>query len=233
MIELPMVFLAGIMGTAHCVGMCGPFALAVGGGARDWLTAFVRQAAYTAGRIFTYAVLGSVAGFCGVRLIRIWPAVVNLPAILAIAAGLLLIFQGLRATGLLSKQTVAAPGAPCLAGGFFAHYLRRPGAGGVFLAGLFTGFLPCGLLYGMLALAMSTHSVLWGALTMIVFGLGTAPVMVAVGISGRLISLATRRWLLAAAAWSLILAGTVSIARGVSFISAGENAGARCPACGN
>ena len=96
--------------------------------------------------------------------------------------------------------------------------------------GLFTGLLPCGLLYGMLALATSTHSLPLGASTMIVFGLGTAPAMILAGLSGRIIGVATRRWLFAAAAWCLILTGLVSVARGVSFISINRPP-AGCPMC--
>ena len=232
MIELPMIFMAGILGTAHCLGMCGPFALAIGGGARSWPLAISRQAAYTAGRIFTYATLGAIAGFCGSRVLQISPSVVNVPAILAIVAGAMLIYQGFLATGLLRKRAVGPPTSSCLAAGLFKQFLRPSNPGGIFLAGVFTGFLPCGLLYGMLALATSTHSVLWGGLTMTVFGLGTAPGMILAGVGGRLLHVATRRWLFACAAWCLVLTGAVSIMRGASFVSTGSSPTAHCPACG-
>ena len=232
MIELPMIFMAGILGTAHCLGMCGPFALAIGGGAQNWPRAIGRQAAYTAGRVFTYVTLGSIAGFCGARLVEISPSIVYLPAVLAIFAGGLLMYQGLLATGIMPRRLVGPADASCVAAGLFKHFLRPSNSSGVFLAGLFTGFLPCGLLYGMLALAMSTHSVLWGGLTMAVFGLGTAPGMILAGVGGRLLHVATRRRLFACAAWCLVLTGAVSILRGASFISAGAKPTAGCPACG-
>src|SRR6476620_263839 len=100
MIELPMIFIAGILGAAHCLGMCGPIALMIGGSARQWSTVLVRQVSYTAGRIFTYGTLGAVAGFCGTWLLKTWPSMVSIPSILAITAGVLLIVQGLRAAGL-------------------------------------------------------------------------------------------------------------------------------------
>lgn len=229
MIELPLIFIAGILGTAHCLGMCGPFALMIGGGSRTWSGALGRQGAYTAGRVFTYAVLGATAGYAGARLATLFPTFVNLPAALAITAGMLLIYQGLRAAGWL-PALFSKSAAPCVTSGFFSQFLRQPGASGVFLAGVFTGLLPCGLLYGMLALATSTHSLPLGAVTMIVFGLGTAPAMILAGLSGRIIGVATRRWLFAAAAWCLILTGLVSVARGVSFLSInGPPAG--CPMC--
>jgi sulfite exporter TauE/SafE len=235
MIEFPFVFVAGILGTAHCLGMCGPFVLTIGGSAPGWWAALGRQLSYSAGPIFTYSVLGAAAGFCGERLSTSLPLLVNIPAMLAVAAGTLLVYQGLRSAGILPRSlwrsSSAPPATPCLAGGFLAQFLRQPGATGVFLAGVFTGFLPCGLLYGMLALATSTHSVFIGAATMAIFGLGTTPVMVLTGIGGRLMSLATRRWLYAGAAWCLILTGVISVARGVSFLSSSRDPAASCPLC--
>jgi uncharacterized protein len=231
-IELPMVFMAGILGTAHCLGMCGPFALAIGGAGQRWPVVLFRQAAYTAGRIFTYATLGAVAGYCGARLIQLSPRVVYLPAFLAMVAGAVLIYQGLAAAGLLPKRTVGPAPSSCLTAGFFKHFLRPSDVSGAFLAGVFTGFLPCGLLYGMLTLAMSTHSVLLGALTMAFFGLGTAPGMILTGVGGRLLHVAARRWLFALAAWCLVLTGAVSLLRGASFISASASPSTGCPACG-
>jgi sulfite exporter TauE/SafE len=252
MIELPLIFIAGILGTAHCLGMCGPFALLIGGGSRTWSAALGRQASYTAGRVFTYAVLGATAGYCGARLATLFPTFINLPAALAIIAGVMLVYQGLRAAGWIREgvasrlrslfslgrsirrnrlPTPSRPATACAASSFFSQFLRQPGASGVFLAGVFTGLLPCGLLYGMLALATSTHSLPLGALTMIVFGLGTAPAMILAGLSGRIVGVATRRRLFAAAAWCLILTGFVSVARGVSFLSINGQPPAGCPMC--
>lgn len=231
MIELPLIFVAGILGTAHCLGMCGPFAVTLGAAASSWSVAIGRQLAYSAGRVFTYGFLGAAAGFCGSRLVHAWPTIINIPAMLAIVAGILLVYQGLLATGWLRKRGVNKGVTPCLAGGLLGHFLRQRGAAGVFLAGVFTGLLPCGLLYGMLALAMSTHSVWWGGATLVVFGLGTMPAMMLAGMSGRLMGLATRQRLYAAAAWCLVLTGMFSIARGVSFLSLDNMPSAGCPMC--
>jgi len=172
-----------------------------------------------------------VAGFCGARLVRIVPTLVNIPAALAIVAGTLLVVQGLKATGFFRRKGIGPATSPCLAAGLLGQFLRQPGASGAFLAGLLTGLMPCGLLYGILALAMSTHSIVLGATTLVVFGMGTAPAMMLAGVSGRLMGLATRRWLYAAAAWCLILTGLVSVVRGVSFIAVGDEPVARCTLC--
>ena len=103
MSELPFVFVAGILGTAHCLGMCGPFVLTIGGSAPGWWSALGRQLSYSAGRIFTYGVLGAAAGFCGERLTSSLPLLVNIPALLAVAAGMLLVYQGLRSAGIVPR----------------------------------------------------------------------------------------------------------------------------------
>lgn len=232
MIELSLVFVAGILGTAHCLGMCGPFALTIGSSASTWSGALAKQAAYSAGRVFTYGFLGAVAGFCGSQLMQAWPAVLNVPAILAIVAGILIVYQGLKATGLFRNRGVHGNSMPCLAGGLLGSFLRQPKISGVFLAGVFTGLLPCGLLYGMLALAVSSRSIVWGGATMMVFGLGTVPAMLLAGVSGWLMDLATRRRLYGLAAWCLILTGGISVVRGVSFLRLGREQAPGCPLCG-
>lgn len=218
MIEWPLLMVAGLLGSAHCLGMCGPFALAIGTAAPAWRANLWRQGCYSAGRIFTYAVLGAGAAYCGLRLAVALAAWVNVPALLAIAAGFLLVVQGLFAAGVLPKRAVAAAAACPGAAGFRALLTAR-GSTEVFLAGLFTGLLPCGLLYGMLALAASTHDVLRGLGTMVAFGLGTVPALVAAGLGGGLLGIAARRRLHAAAAWCLVLTGVVSVARGAGFLT--------------
>ena len=231
MIELPFVFVAGLLGTAHCIGMCGPFTIAIGGRAKSLSHNVARQAWYSAGRIFTYAFLGGAAGFGGWRLAQMFPGLVNLPAILAIAAGGFLIYQGLAALKLLPKRMTVGH-TTCLAAGMFKTFLTGKSSTQVFLAGLLTGFLPCGLLYGMLALAASTRNVGWGALLMACFGLGTTPLMMLLGSGSSLLTFASRKYLYQAAAWCVVVAGVVSLARGFGFIQIdGVMAGSGCPMC--
>ena len=230
MIEWPLLMLSGVLGSAHCLGMCGPFALVIGSGSPNVRSNLVRQLCYSAGRIFTYAVLGAAAAFLGLRIATALAGWTNVPAILAIVAGLLLLMQGLLATGVLPSRGVSgAVSCPGAAG--FKALLQARGLTEVFLAGLFTGLLPCGLLYGMLALAASTHSVGRGLGTMVAFGLGTVPAMVATGLGGSLLGIAARRHLHTIAAWCLVLTGLVSIARGAGYLSFGGAEPGGCPLC--
>jgi len=229
MIEWPLLVASGLLGSAHCLGMCGPFALVIGSATPAWRANLVRQVAWSAGRLFTYAVLGGAAGFVGLRAARALSGWTNVPAILAIAAGALLVVQGLLAAGVLRRRGVGAGGCP--GGGALRALLAARGTLEVFLAGMFTGLLPCGLLYGMLALAAATHDVPRGLLTMVAFGLGTVPALLVAGLGGSIVGLSARRHLHAVAAWCLVLTGCVSIARGAGFVRFADAEPAGCPLC--
>ncbi len=236
MIELPFVFVSGLLGSAHCLGMCGPFAVAIGARAATWKANLARQAVYTLGRVFTYSFLGACAGFGGASVAGNSPTWVQIPAILAIAAGMFLIYQGLATAGAIRpwswhwQRGKPQPTQPCLAASFFSTFLHAPTARGVFLAGLLTGFLPCGLVYAFLTLAASTSSLPIGALTMAVFGLGTAPIMMLAGWGGNLLGMNSRRRWLQIAAWCVVIAGLISIGRGLGYVSFGQEP-AGCPFC--
>jgi sulfite exporter TauE/SafE len=214
------------------MGMCGPFALVIGQASPTLRSNAARQCLYSAGRVFTYAVLGALVGYFGWRITRSVPAFINLPALLAIAAGLLLIWQGLVSAGVVRVGKWKTAPTPCLAGTLFAGLLTGNRWLDVFLAGMFTGLLPCGLLYGMLALAASSASIPLAAATMVTFGFGTIPMMIAAGMLGSVVNTAARKKLYIVAAWCVVLTGTVSVARGVSFLRLpGYEGGGRCPMC--
>lgn len=227
--EWPLLIASGMVGAAHCLGMCGPFVLAIGAAAPDWRTNLRRQAGYALGRVFTYAVLGAGAGFVAGRLTDSLPAWTNVPACLAVAAGTVLVWQGLKATGLVRPRGVAAVGCP--GGAAFRGLLAARGCVDVFVAGVFTGLLPCGLLYGMLAYAASRRDVVAGMVAMAAFGAGTIPALVAVGLGGSLLGVAGRRRMQAMAAWCLVATGAVSMVRGASFLTLPDREPAGCPFC--
>jgi sulfite exporter TauE/SafE len=229
MIEWPLLAISGLVGSSHCLGMCGPFALAIGAASRG-RSVMVHQVVYTLGRLFTYAVLGVAAGFAGQRIVTAFPRLMNVPAILAFIAGAYLIYQGLLAAGVFKKWGVSR-GAGCGAASVFRSLLTSGALSSVFIAGILTGLLPCGLLYGMLALAASTGDLVHGGATMLIFGLGTAPLMIAAGSAGSLLSLDARKKLFVAAAWCLVLTGGITMVRGASYFDFGGEPPPGCPFC--
>jgi sulfite exporter TauE/SafE len=233
MMDFPLFFLGGLLGSSHCVGMCGALALSVGLGATTVRANLVRQSIYTLGRLTTYSFLGAAVGFAGWRLSRQTAVALNLQGGLALVSGVLLIWQGLRATGILPRRGVRqTAGGFCPAQGVLATFLTAPGWHSAFLAGLLTGFLPCGLVYAYLVLAASTESLFQGALGMAIFGAGTGPLMMLTGAGASVLGLAARRHLLRAAAWCVVLTGLLTIHRGVEVVRASEAGTAvRCPYC--
>lgn len=232
MIEWPLILLGGLLGSAHCIGMCGGFAVAIGAGASGWLQNLSRQLVYSLGRVTTYAAGGAIAGFGGMRLARAWEGWINVPAALALVAGVLLIAQGVLATGLWRPNNRRFQHVACLAGSTFRSFLTAPGWSGVFIAGLFTGFLPCGLVYAYLALATSAGDLVHGAAIMACFGLGTWPMMILTGAGASLVSPQARRKLMFVAAWCVVATGAITIARGCGYLDFPSRPAAHaCPFC--
>src|SRR5262249_8456294 len=154
MIEWPLIFLGGLLGSSHCVGMCGAFALTIGLVTPSAAANARRQLAYSLGRIFTYAFAGAVAAFAGMRLRQLSASGCHAQTILAIVGGALLVVQGLHSAGILPRFWKNRTGAGyCPSQSLFRSFLMAPGWHNAFLAGLLTGFLPCGLVYAYLVLA--------------------------------------------------------------------------------
>lgn len=235
-LELPLIFLGGLLGSSHCVGMCGGFALTIGLGARSAGGNVARQLLFASGRLFTYAFLGAAAGFAGSWFARRSGSLVGLQAALSLLAGTLLTFQGLKSLGLLptrvwTKLARHNPTPACLAGTFAAGFLSSSRRIDVFLAGVFNGLLPCGLVYGYLSLATSSASLVTGPATMVAFGLGTVPAMVLTGVGASLLPLAARRRVFQAAAVCVLATGLLAAARGVAFLGGDGTSETHCPAC--
>ena len=145
---------AALAGTPHCVGMCGGLVSAASEGG---------LVPYHLGRIGTYALLGALAGFAG----RWIPG----PSWLALViSGSLVVAMAASLAGLLPEPSLRLPGLSRLAR--WTHGRKGPTAS--LSLGVLNGLLPCGLLYGTLALPVASGSAAAGVVIMTVFGIGTA-----------------------------------------------------------
>lgn len=185
-----LVPLAGLLGSLHCVGMCGPFAayLTVGspteqGSAASmrW-AAFWRHLAYQSGRLLTYVVLGAVAGWLGHGVLHLGQ-VLDAQRMVWVVLGLFMIGAG--AIHYLPRRwrKTIAPGAP-VAGvvGKGMRAIRRQ-VGGVpaaALIGAMSTLLPCGFLYSFATAAVAMGDPLGGMAIMAGFWLGTVPALASV-----------------------------------------------------
>lgn len=165
----------GLAGSLHCVGMCGPIAMALplqGRSSREKLTGGLR---YNAGRITTYTSFGLVAGWLGAGLRWFgWQQRISL--ILGITILLFMIVPAIMPVYRLQSaiQTRMSGFRQTL-----ARVLFRGTPSAMFATGMLNGLLPCGLVYMALAGSAISGDPLQGAAFMALFGIGTAPVMLA------------------------------------------------------
>jgi len=233
MTELPLIFVGGFLGSSHCVGMCGPLAIALGMPSTSLVHNFRRQLAFSVGRLSTYGFAGAVAAFAGLWL-RQWSwLAASVQAMLALLGGFTLVILGLTTAGVIPRLKLGwTVPQPCAAAGWLKTLLLSTSLSGAFLAGLFTGFIPCGLVYGFLAIAAASGNITHGWLIMTAFGLGTMPLMLLTGCGATVMSVATRSRVLRVAAWCVVVAGAISIARGTGQLSLSSGSTAAiCPFC--
>jgi len=209
------IFGGALLGSAHCIGMCGGFAAAIGASKPNLRAVFPRQLIYTAGRIFTYAFLGALAGFAGLRLSQFESSLLNAQRVFSIIAGLVMLGVGISALGLIKKKRAGPSRIGKLFAPIFNHFLNGSANTAYFAAGIATGFLPCGLVYAFLALAIAAADVLDGMLIMTCFGLGTAPTMIAIGCGSTLLSATQRSRIFRVAGVMMLIMGSVTIYRAI------------------
>lgn len=207
--SLLSAFLLGIMGSGHCLGMCGGISAALG---LQQKHPHFFLASYNLGRISTYTTLGAVAGLIGSQITDLAPL---LGPWLRTVAGLLLITMGLYIAGWWMGLTKLEQ----LGSRLWRHIqplsstlLPVSNHWQALQLGLLWGLLPCGLVYSILSWALATASWQQSALLMLAFGLGTLPSMLISGYAGkRLLALLRQHRARAIAGLLMIALGLMTI----------------------
>ena len=219
------VFVASLVGSLHCIGMCGPFVAFYSGadgsgGARRLLS----HAAYSGGRLLTYAAFGLAAGAVGAAL-DVAGSLAGFQRIAAIVAGATMILWGVFA--LLQIRGVRvfkhSSGGRRIAGMFRRGLSLVGGKPPIIRAGfigLLSGFLPCGWLWAFVVTAAGTGSSLKGVAVMTAFWAGTVPALLAVGLGAQLVSAPLRRHVPAVTAILLVVLGLYAILGRPASVSA-------------
>jgi len=185
MFDVTAALVLGLIGSFHCIGMCGPIAVALPVSNRSWGAKITGTALYNIGRAITYGVMGAVFGVLGEGI-----QLGGFQSWVSVAMGVIMIVSVLfpvlfRNTGVFEKYIY----------GYveklkqqLAPLLRSSSLSSLFIIGLLNGLLPCGLVYVALAAAIATGGVASGAMFMFVFGLGTLPMLALVTLLGNVIS---------------------------------------------
>lgn len=218
------LFLTGLAGSLHCVGMCGPillgFSRALGRHGRSGLEFFY----YHGGRLWTYGLLGLLAGWAGSGL-RQEAIQLGWQRPLAVLLSLLVMVSGAAALGWIPglRFELSSPGA-CLGGArrwpWLTALLRQPTPSARLLLGAAMGLLPCGLVYAALVVAATLPSPAHSAAAMLCFGAGTLPALSALVLGGRLVPLKWRRDGTRVTAAVLVVVGLFMLGRALGIPSA-------------
>ena len=210
------LFVPAFLASAHCVGMCGGFALALDRADRRFAPRVGAQLAFLLGKACTYALLGAVVGLAGGALVQ--SGVLGAAqSVLAVVAGVFLVWAGLQIAGLVRELPLARLFGPTSAYARALHAVGNArGAAVPFTLGSLAGLLPCPLVYAFLAAALATGSVLGAVGTMGVLGLASAPALLAVAFAGGTLSPSVRRRLTRLGGLVVVLVGLVTLARGLA-----------------
>lgn len=178
------VFMVGLLGGVHCLGMCGSIVGVFTSQVPRQHARWPFHLAYSSGRILSYAIAGALVGAVGQAGLLMRDAVPVQHLLFALSS-LMLVLLGLYLAGVWG----AVRRLEQLGSGLWKRlqpYTTRllpvntvPRALGL---GVLWGWLPCGLVYSVLLTALASGDVLQGGLTMLAFGLGTLPNLLAIGM---------------------------------------------------
>ena len=198
----------------HCIGMCGPIALSMGLTKKQATNYYLQNLTYQFGRIATYAFLGAILGIVGQGF-----EMAGFQQYLTIGVGVLLIIMALFSFG--GKDFASK--IPFISKFLFkvksnlGKLLQKADYRSRFTTGILNGFLPCGMVYAALFGAIAMQSAGFGMFYMILFGLGTVPLMTVVVYINSLIKLPFRNKIQKAIPYAAVIIGVLFILRGLGL----------------
>lgn len=191
--QLFTAFLAGLFGGVHCLGMCGGIVASLSFGLPKSVSinnSAINQSligylfAYNLGRILSYVIAGMLVG--GFSMLAANLLNINyLQMVLQLLAGLLMLFLGLYLAGWWSGLTkIEQLGLPVWkkVEPVTRQFIPVKSIKNAFFLGMLWGWLPCGLVYTILFLAIASASLIQGGLIMLSFALGTLPMLILMGV---------------------------------------------------
>jgi len=206
--------MTGLVGSLHCIGMCGPIAIALPLGNKSLINRVTGGFAYNIGRIITYGVLGAIFGLLGQGIemagLQQWASI-----LLGIAMILSIIAPAIFRGKLKFEQFFFGYAGKMISS--FRKLFAISSIPSLFLIGLLNGLLPCGLVYIAIAGAINTNDLFSGIIYMIIFGIGTIPIMLAIPLLGNMVGNSFRKKYSKILSGFIILLGIIFILRGLSL----------------
>lgn len=213
-----IVFLTGLLTGAHCISMCGGIELSQVSENLDMNERKSRKVSvkslmgYNIGRVITSTILGACFGGMGQAIAYS----IKAKSIVFTMVGLVMIFIGVRMWGIipgLRKLEVFVPKFCDL-----PKQVKKASVGKPVLVGLLTGIMPCGASYAMWLFSATTGSAIKGALTMLVWGIGTVPLLFAFGIIGTVLPQKYSKWMIIVNVILIIAFGVSMSMKGIGML---------------
>ena len=207
-------FTIGLFGSLHCVGMCGPIAIALPYKKENKLVMIASGLLYNLGRVTTYSLLGFFIGIIGKGVF-----LAGYQQTLSIGLGIMMLIIAIFSIPVESKITslsfIKNPYIKLKT--LLGKFLTQTSWKSLYITGILNGFLPCGLVYLAIIGAVSMASVEHGVAYMALFGLGTIPLMLLVSIAGSMASIRFRNIIKKLYPVFMVLFASLLIARGLNF----------------
>jgi sulfite exporter TauE/SafE len=166
----------GLLGSFHCIGMCGPIAFMLPVDRTNQTKRVLQIFVYHLGRLITYGILGFLFGMLGKGFYLF-----GFQQYLSIIIGVIMILVVVMPTKTVNKFNITKPIYKLLSGvkNRLGKELKKKRTDTFFTIGFLNGFLPCGLVYMAIFASIATGNAINGSLYMVLFGLGTIPLMTA------------------------------------------------------
>ena len=206
--------LFGLLGSFHCVGMCGPIAFLLPlDRSNTWRKTF-QIGLYHLGRLLSYGIIGLLFGLLGKSF-----SLFGLQQQLSIAIGVLMILLIVLPKKWMSKVSVSKPIFIWIARikSSLGQQLKKKTPDTFFTIGILNGFLPCGLVYLAVFTAVASGSVVDGSLYMVLFGIGTIPLMTTAIYLGNILTVTVKQRIRKAIPVFVVLFGCLFILRGMGL----------------
>jgi len=204
----------GLLGSFHCIGMCGPIAFMLPVSRNNEVKKFFQIFLYHTGRLFSYGILGLAFGLVGKSL-----DLFGFQQQLSILIGVLMIAVILVPAVRVQKFNLSLPLYRIIGKikSSLGAALKKKSPDTFFTIGFLNGFLPCGLVYMAVFGAIATGSILHGSFYMILFGLGTIPLMTTVVYFGKLLNGLMRQKIRKLIPVAVVIIGLLFILRGLGL----------------
>ncbi|HKJ44580.1 MAG TPA: sulfite exporter TauE/SafE family protein [Balneolales bacterium] len=207
-------FFIGLFGSFHCIGMCGPIAMALPGSDQSRMRVIINRIIYNFGRVITYSLLGALMGVIGRQI-----SLAGFQQVLSIIIGFFILVYVLIPSRFGNRIIQLS--------GIHQIIIKIQHTIGILFKlnnqmsmvtiGILNGFLPCGLVYAGLAGSLVTGSVSGGFTYMILFGLGTMPLMLLTSLIPHFAGFKLRRRINRFIPYAAGVLGLLFILRGLSL----------------